>query len=49
MSNGLGYMPPEVWEEWQENLIAGGELAEPLPDLTEAYTNEFVAEWNQGL
>lgn len=49
MSNGLGYLPPEVWEEWQENLVAGGELPEPLPDLTEAYTNEFIAEWNQGL
>ncbi len=49
MSNGYGYLPPEVWEEWQANLVAGGELPEPLPDLTEAYTNEFIAEWNQGL
>lgn len=48
-SNGYGYLPPEVWEEWQANLVAGGELPEPLPDLTEAYTNEFIAEWNQGL
>lgn len=48
-SNGLGYLPPEVWEEWQANLIAGGDLAEPLPDLTEAYTNEFIPIWNEGL
>ena len=49
MTNGLGYQPPEVWEEWQESLIAGGDLSEPLPDLTAAYTNEFVAGWNEGL
>lgn len=49
MSNGLGYLPPEVWEEWQASLVAGGDLAEPLPDLTEAYTNDFIAGWNEGL
>ena len=42
MSNGLGYQPPEVWEEWQDTLIAGGDLAGPLADLTAAYTNEFI-------
>ena len=26
-SKGLGYQPPEVWEEWQQSLIAGGDLA----------------------
>ena len=30
MSNGLGYQPPEVWEEWQAAQIAGGEMAAPL-------------------
>ena len=49
MSNGLGWQPPEVWEEWQESLIAGGDLPGPLPDLSAAYTNEFVAGWNEGL
>ncbi|MEY2956367.1 MAG: ABC transporter substrate-binding protein [Gemmobacter sp.] len=49
MSNGLGYMPPEVWEEWQASLVAGGDLPAPLPDLTKAFTNEFVAGWNAGL
>jgi NitT/TauT family transport system substrate-binding protein len=48
-SNGLGYQPPEVWEEWQESLIAGGDLQGPLDDLTAAYTNDFVATWNEGL
>jgi NitT/TauT family transport system substrate-binding protein len=48
-SNGLGYQPPEVWEEWQESMIAGGDLEAPLDDLTAAYTNEFVETWNAGI
>ncbi|ASJ76107.1 ABC transporter substrate-binding protein [Granulosicoccus antarcticus] len=47
MTNGLGYLPEEVWEEWQESLVAGGELQSPLDDLTSAYTNEFIADWNE--
>lgn len=46
MSQGLGYLPPAVWEEWQASLIAGGDISEPLEDLTEAYTNEFIEVWN---
>jgi NitT/TauT family transport system substrate-binding protein len=46
MSKGLGYQPPEVWEEWQATQIAGGELAGPLPDLTAAYTNDFTLKVN---
>ncbi len=46
MTNGLGYQPPEVWEEWQATQIAGGELAGPLPDLTAAYTNDFTLKIN---
>lgn len=46
MTNGLGYQPPEVWEEWQATQIAGGELAGPLPDLTAAYTNDFTLKVN---
>jgi NitT/TauT family transport system substrate-binding protein len=49
MSNGLGYMPPEVWEEWQASLVAGGEIPAPLDDLTAAYTNEFIADWNKAI
>ena len=48
-SLGLGHQPPEVWEEWQESLIAGGDLEAPLDDLTAAYTNDFVATWNESL
>ncbi len=46
MTNGLGYQPPEVWEEWQATQIAGGELPGPLPDLTAAYTNDFTLKVN---
>jgi NitT/TauT family transport system substrate-binding protein len=49
MANGLGYLPPEVWVEWQDSLVANGELAEPLEDLEAAYTNEFIPVWNEGL
>ncbi|WP_103335888.1 ABC transporter substrate-binding protein [Pseudotabrizicola formosa] len=46
MANGYGYQPPEVWEEWQATLIAGGDLTGPLPDLTAAYTNDFTLKVN---
>lgn len=49
MSNGMGYLPPKVWEEWQESLVAGGEIDKPLDDLTAAYTNEFIAGWNEAV
>jgi len=49
MSNGLGYQPPEVWAEWQDSLIAGGDLKEPLEDLSAAFTNEFIAMWNEAI
>ncbi|MBB4003876.1 ABC transporter substrate-binding protein [Aurantimonas endophytica] len=45
-SKGLGYQPPEVWEEWQQVLIDGGDLTGPLPDLTAAYTNDFALKVN---
>lgn len=49
MSKGLGYLPAEVWEEWQASLVAGGEIAEPLDDLSAAFTNEFSAKANEAL
>lgn len=49
MTNGLGYLPPEVWVEWQDSLVAGAEIAEPLDDLTAAYTNDFIAGWNEAI
>jgi len=43
MSNGLGWYPAEVWAEWQDALVSGGEIAAPLDDLSAAWTNEFAA------
>lgn len=48
-SKGLGYQPPEVWKEWEDSLVATGDLAGPLDDLEAAYTNDFVAAWNAGI
>ncbi|MGR3757352.1 MAG: ABC transporter substrate-binding protein [Tranquillimonas sp.] len=38
----LGWYPAEVWEEWQDALVAGGEISGPLDDLSAAWTNEFA-------
>jgi NitT/TauT family transport system substrate-binding protein len=48
-SNGLGHLPAEVWEEWQESLIAGGDLPGPLDDLSAAFTNQFVEAANASM
>jgi NitT/TauT family transport system substrate-binding protein len=45
-AQGLGFMPPEVWVEWQDAQVAGGEMAAPLDDLEAAFTNDFVAKLN---
>ena len=39
----LGWYPAEVWAEWQDALVAGGEIPGPLDDLSAAWTNEFAA------
>ena len=49
MSNGLGYLPHEIWEEWQASMIEGGDLETPLDDLNAAYTNDFTAAANESL
>jgi len=49
MSNGLGYLPPEIWAEWQESLVEGGDLEAPLDDLEAAYTNDFIPVWNESI
>jgi len=46
-SKGWGYMPPEHWELWHKSAVDSGTLKEPLPDLTKAYTNDFVPIWNK--
>lgn len=43
---GLGYQPPEHWQEIHDAAVASGALEEPLPDLSVVYTNEFVDDWN---
>ena len=48
-SNGMGYLPPKIWAEWQDSLVEGGDLSAPLDDLEAAYTNDFVPIWNEGL
>jgi NitT/TauT family transport system substrate-binding protein len=45
-SNGYGYQPPEHWEAWHQSQLDTGGLSEPLENLEEAYTNEFVEAWN---
>jgi NitT/TauT family transport system substrate-binding protein len=47
-AQGWGYQPPAHWELWHESQTGpGGALSEPLPDLTAAYTNQFVETWNE--
>lgn len=38
----LGWYPAEVWAEWQDALVAGGEISGPLDDLSAIWTNEFA-------
>jgi len=46
MSHGWGYQPPEHWQIWHDSLVESGDL-EPLPNLEDAYTNDFVETWNE--
>jgi NitT/TauT family transport system substrate-binding protein len=46
MSHGWGYQPPEHWQIWHDSLVEAGDL-EPLPNLEDAYTNDFVETWNE--
>lgn len=45
-SNGLGWYPAAVWAEWEDALVAGGDIAAPLDDLDAVWTNEFAAIGN---
>ncbi|MDV7143449.1 ABC transporter substrate-binding protein [Tropicimonas sp. TH_r6] len=44
-----GWYPAEVWQEWQDALVAGGEISAPLDDLGAAWTNEFAASGNEAV
>lgn len=48
-SNGLGWYPAEVWAEWQDALVSGGEIPAPLDDLDAVWTNEFAAIGNAAI
>jgi NitT/TauT family transport system substrate-binding protein len=46
-NKGWGYQEPAHWERWQKSLIETGSLKQPVPDLTKAYTNDFIEVWNK--
>jgi NitT/TauT family transport system substrate-binding protein len=46
-SKGWGYQNPQDWVNWQNALLASGDLKQPLPNLEAAYTNKFVEAWNK--
>lgn len=46
IDEGYGFQPPEHWQAIHDSAVASGALAEPLADLSAAYTNEFVPDWN---
>jgi len=46
-ANGWGYQPPEDWQKWHDSQVSSGSLKAPLPNLQDAYTNDFVAVWNE--
>lgn len=45
-AKGHGYQDHEAWVAWQDSLVASGELAKPLDDLSAVYTNDFINFWN---
>ncbi|BCP52211.1 ABC transporter substrate-binding protein [Kaistia sp. 32K] len=49
LSTGWGYNHPEQWQAWEKSLVASGSLKGPVDGLDKAYTNQFVAAWNEGL
>jgi NitT/TauT family transport system substrate-binding protein len=42
-----GYQNPKDWENWHAALLKSGDLKQALPDLSKAYTNQFVEAWNR--
>lgn len=45
-TKGYGYQNPVAWQQWQSTLVAAGDLKQPLDNLEQAYTNEFIEKWN---
>jgi NitT/TauT family transport system substrate-binding protein len=48
-SLGWGYQNLEAWEAWHQSLLASGELATPIENLEDVFTNGFVTKWNSVL
>ena len=48
-SEGLGWLPPDVWADWQDVLVDTGGLEAPLDDLSAAFTNDFVMKVQDAL
>lgn len=46
IGQGFGYQPSEHWQAIHDAAVASGALSAALPDLSAAYTNDFVAGWN---
>ena len=46
IANGIGYQPPAHWEAWNESLLSSGALEKPLDDLSAAYSNAYIDNWN---
>lgn len=46
MPQGWGYQPPEHWQMIHDSAVQAGALEQPIADLSQVYTNEFVEGWN---
>jgi NitT/TauT family transport system substrate-binding protein len=41
-SEGLGWVPPDVWQAWHDVLVETGALEAPLDDVQAGLNNDFV-------
>jgi NitT/TauT family transport system substrate-binding protein len=48
-STPLGDFTPEGWKAWEDSLLASGELAAPMANLNDLWTNTFVDQAHKDL
>lgn len=48
-SEGLGWVPPDVWQAWHDVLVETGALETPLDDVQAGLNNEFVLKAQEAL
>lgn len=48
-SEGLGWVPPDVWQAWHDVLIETGALQTPLEDVQAGLNNDFVLKAQEAL